>query len=121
MKCYACLLETGRDEQSAVAICQRCGAGICPVHLVEVRARHVVGPAGSGTPGFSLFCCRCYNATTNLHVAPRKRSSRRSEFAFLACWQRWWKSLWPRRESGLPTSEEAVAAAEAFLKRQQRR
>jgi len=35
MYCYVCFIETGCDSSPALAICQRCGAGICRAHLVE--------------------------------------------------------------------------------------
>ncbi len=55
MNCYICLVETGCASRAAVAVCQRCGAGMCGAHLRELPAPPVVGLAG--TPRSVLLCC----------------------------------------------------------------
>ncbi len=57
MNCYLCLVETGCASHAAVAVCQRCGAGVCEAHLRALSAISVAGLAG--TPRSVLLCCRC--------------------------------------------------------------
>jgi hypothetical protein len=121
MHCYACLVETGYTDQPACALCQHCGGGMCRRHLVELPTRAVYGPAGS--PDSRLLCQRCYCAL----VAPAGPSKPREAEEWQSArrlWPqwKWWQRLWHRRKSpGLPSAEEAIAAAEQFLKRKQHR
>ncbi len=116
MNCYVCLTEIGCESRPALAICQRCGAGVCKVHLVESVVTPVVGLAGEKKS--ILICCRCSTSTmpsarqsvSGKHVKGRGENSRPSRW-------NWWGWLRRRRHSELPEPEEAVASAERFLKR----
>jgi hypothetical protein len=108
MNCYVCRVETGCESHPALAICQRCGAGICGLHLVELTVTPVVGLAGDRRS--ILVCCRC--SQTQLYqqkvVKEQEKQGKTS-----GC--RWWQRFRRSRPSALPTPEEAVAAVEQFL------
>lgn len=114
MNCYVCLVETGCASHSAVAVCQRCGAGICGAHLRELSLTPISGLAG--TPRSVLMCCRCAPSP----VAPAARpllehqETQQSEDG-KAGW-RWWGRR--RLHMDLPSPAEAVAAVERFFNRQ---
>jgi hypothetical protein len=113
MNCYVCLLETGCESRPALAICQICGAGICHVHLVERTVPPVTGMAGS--PRFSLMCSRCI-ASPRKRITTRKPPNKQNKRKRLSL-QYWWRWLQHEQQVALPTPEEAVEAAESFLKR----
>ena|SRR5713101_7584467 len=116
MNCYVCRVETGCESHPALAICQRCGAGICGAHLVELTVTPAVGLAGDSRS--ILVCCRCSppplhrekGAERRQHVKERDEQSKTPG-------RNWWHRLWQGRPSALPTPEEAVAAVERFLSR----
>ena len=114
MNCYVCLVETGCESRPALAICQRCGAGMCQAHLVESVVTPVVGLAGDTRS--LLICCRCAPSPPHpaTRAAPRKRGEEQDGQDRTAGWH-WWRRLRRRRSSTLPRSEEAVAAVERFL------
>lgn len=80
MNCYLCLVETGCASRAAVAVCQRCGAGMCGAHLRELPAIPVVSLAG--TPKSVLLCCRC--APSLVAPAARPMSERQETRAWRA-------------------------------------
>jgi hypothetical protein len=69
MNCFDCAVETRASTvvpspASAVAICARCGAGICGTHL-HVTSDPIPGPSDSSTPvpeARRLTCGVCYEA-----------------------------------------------------------
>jgi hypothetical protein len=113
MNCYLCLVETGCASRAAVAVCQRCGAGICGAHLRVLSATPVAGLAG--VPRTILLCCRCAPSpgVPAARLMPEHHAQQgeqgRSEW-------RWWGRF--RRYGDLPKPAEAVAAVERFLHRQ---
>ena len=121
MNCYVCLVETGCESHPALAVCQRCGAGMCRTHLVESVVTPVAGLAGESRS--VLMCCRCALTPklSSACVASPKQTKRRTGESRTWLWH-WWNQLWrrqKRRLSDLPQPEEAVAAVEHFLKGQQ--
>lgn len=115
MNCYLCLRESHHGAQPAYACCQRCGAGMCASHLVELSKLPVVGPGGNGQPCVSLICCRCYqlaSGITRLSAHPQQKKSVGAT--------RWWHRFWSRhvRRPQLSKPEEAVILVEHFLKEQ---
>jgi len=110
MNCYICLVETGSASRAAVAVCQRCGAGMCGAHLRELSAPPVVGLAG--TPRSVLLCCRC--SPSAVAPAARPMSKQKGEHGRSGWW--WWERIWRHRD--MPNPAEAVAVAERFLNRQ---
>ncbi len=116
MNCYVCRVKTGCESRPALAICQRCGAGMCGAHLVELTMTPVVGLAGNSRS--ILVCCRCY--TSPLHreqgAEPRNYTKEQDE-QNKTSGLNWWRRLRRGRPPALPTPEEAVAAVEHFLNR----
>jgi hypothetical protein len=114
MHCYVCLLEKGCDLYPALAICQRCGAGMCKMHLFEMITTSVVGMGGS--PKNVLICSRCFasaeNQTRNI---TKGRVSGRNNKPHKTLGQGWWSRLWRRRTEELPTPDEAIASVERYL------
>ncbi|SRR5579884_2458628 len=111
MHCYICLVETGCLSHAAVALCQRCGAGVCDTHLLVLEKPPVVGMAGDGQHRRHLICSHCSQrlvTSPQQEPQPQRQPSRGKRFF----WQ-WWKR---RREHALPEPEEAVAAVEQWLK-----
>jgi hypothetical protein len=115
MNCYACLVETGYDDQPAHAICKQCGAGICRTHLVDVTQNPPTGTIGiNAGPRSRVLCLRCYRAIFPSSSSPRAKGYSKSRKADN---QRWWDRLWHRQQSTtLPDAQDAVAAVEQFLK-----
>ncbi|HZU68748.1 MAG TPA: DUF2180 family protein [Ktedonobacteraceae bacterium] len=113
MYCYACFLETGCDSSPALAICQRCGAGICRAHLVELTVPPVIGPGGEARS--MLICRRCVNLSMTRLYGSNKRSDEQCNSSRRGWW-RWFRQHPP---SPLPTPEEAVESVEQFLHHQQ--
>lgn len=119
MNCYLCSVEAERDDQPAVALCQRCGAGACRQHLVE---RVVAPPVGMGNDTrlrYSLICCRCNIAATVpiQHLWPAQKMQ---EPAIQRAKWNWWKWFTNRQQSSLPEPDEAVSTVEMFLKQQRK-
>ncbi len=117
MNCYLCQVETGNAFHPALAICQRCGAGICGEHLVESVVTPVIGLAGDSRS--ILICCRCSAFSPRQARLPesRKQVKGRDGQGRASGWS-WLRWLRRRRLSTLPNPEEAVAAVERFLHRQ---
>ena len=126
MICCICLKETGCTSV-ACAICQRCGAGVCLEHLVEMRSQPATGPGGSMNPTitWSMVCWRCYDGTPRPHRTScqettesgqreQKQGTLLSRLVY-RCKKVWSRS---RPQSPLPEPEEAIMAAELFLKQQ---
>lgn len=117
MNCYICLVETGNESHPALAVCQRCGAGVCRVHLIELAVIPTVGLAGETRS--ILICCRCSPCTP-----PAARPSRSGKQVkglgehSRTSGRNWWNWLPWRRRSELPEPQEAVATVERFLKHQ---
>ncbi len=101
MNCYLCLVETGCASRAAVAVCQRCGAGMCGAHLRELSATSVAGLAG--TPRTILLCCRCAPSP----VAPAARPMSKQQGKYGKSGWRWWGRH--RLHGELPNPAEAVA------------
>ena len=117
MNCYVCLVETGCESCPALAICQRCGAGICREHLRESVVTPTVGLAGEVRS--ILVCCRCSPSPLPLEKESdsRKRLKEQGKQGMLSG-RNWWDRLWRHRPSALPEPAEAVAAVERFLDNQ---
>jgi len=116
MNCYQCLAEAGDRYHPAFAVCQRCGAGVCEVHLVKLATAPAAGLAGN--PGCMLICSRC-NEPLPLKkpsdaVKSMKFQSRMRNFVRKGLW-RW---LSGQQSSALPEPDQAVKAVEQFLHRQ---
>lgn len=115
MNCYLCRIEAGNGFRPALAICQRCGAGVCEAHLVESTRTPVVGLAGASN---AVICSRC-SAPFSQQRSREARKSPRAEVA----WSRsplkiLWHWLFRRCPSELPEPAEAVKEVERFLHRQ---
>src|SRR2546421_6818948 len=117
MNCYVCRVETGNESRPALAVCQRCGAGICGAHLRELVANPVAGLGGETR--FLLICCRCSQSPLSL-VRPPQSEKQMKDPGAIGRTSRWnWRGwFWPRRPSELPKPEEAVSAVERFLNHQ---
>jgi len=112
----------GYAHQPAFALCQRCGAGVCDQHLVEVTLTSIAGMGGSGRHRHSLLCLRCHQLA---HAAPQlapplSPAEERKQKISSVPWNVW-KRLRGKHDSELPASQEVVEAAELFLKRQRSR
>lgn len=123
MNCYLCLMEASCASRPAFAICQRCGAGMCEKHLVEMKVTPVVGMGGTlyATASHRLICWNCYHAAFLTAAAQQPRrtgnaadTSKKS----VAWWKYWCQRLWHHPQSTLPDEQEAVATVEQFLKHQ---
>jgi hypothetical protein len=113
MYCYVCFIETGCDSSPALAVCQRCGAGMCRAHLVESTAVPLIGPGGDTRS--VLICRRCVNLSmTRLYGAGKQldAQSGRSRWG----WRKWFRQ---RSPAELPTPQEAVESVEHFLNHQE--
>lgn len=115
MNCYLCRIEAGNGFRPALAICQRCGAGVCEAHLVESTGMPIVGLAGIG---YAIICSRC-SAPFSQQRSREGRKSTREEKA----WSRspikmLWSWLSRRGPSELPKPTEIVKEVELFLHRQ---
>ena len=119
MNCYLCFVQVGCDDRPAFALCQRCNAAVCHIHLVEVTIASVIGMGGDSSPRYSMICRRCYETLVPVKKTPSPSSQRRTREAQGAPsgWS-WWDWLWHRRQPVLPEPEEVVDAAEFFLKQQ---
>src|SRR5436309_3039265 len=118
MNCYVCRVETGNELRPALAICQRCGAGVCGAHLREWLVTPIVGLAGDTRS--ILVCCRCFPSILPSTRWPESRKYAKEQGKQNWTWRwNWWSWLRLRRASGLPEPEEAVTAVEHFLHRQQ--
>jgi hypothetical protein len=113
MYCYVCFIETGCDSSPALAICQRCGAGICRAHLVESTMAPVVGPGGETRS--ILICRRCVNLSMTRLYGSEKQSGEQSSTSRRG----WWRWFRQRPSVELPTPEEAVESVERFLNHQE--
>ncbi len=119
MNCYLCLVETRCYHRPAFALCQRCGAGVCAEHLVELTFTPVIGMGGDSCPRQSLICRRCYRSTVRSSgpSQPQSHLARQDKQEPSRGWNVWhW--LRGRQQSELPEPGDAVAAAELLLKRQ---
>jgi hypothetical protein len=123
MNCYACLVETGCNDEPAFAVCQHCGAGICHTHLVEVTVSPPVGSINATpTNRHRLLCQRCYRSIfPSSHISRSSDGGKKKQApSRKPVVRNWWTALWPRRQVELPDPEEAIAIAEQFLKQQKR-
>ena len=122
MNCYICLVETGCTHQPAFALCQQCGAGVCAKHLVELTFPPIVGMGGERSARQSLICRRCYRSAVppSRPAQSQQPPSNRDKQETTSGWN-WWSWLRGHQQTELPHPEEAVAAAELFLKRQRHR
>ncbi|MHB8595686.1 MAG: DUF2180 family protein [Ktedonobacteraceae bacterium] len=128
MNCYLCLMESRCASRPAFAICQRCGAGMCEKHLVEVKTTPLVGMAGMiyASSQHRLICWNCYHTTSFTTAGHRPRRTIH-ETGTLKKDKTWWKGwfqrfwLWSRPQSIVSDEEEAVATVEQFLKQQRLR
>lgn len=118
MNCYVCLVLHGCRNQPAFALCERCHAGICADHLIEIALPPLVGMAGDTMtfPRHRLFCQRCYQRATP-HASPQRQAKRPSEKGNRFSFRRWWRKQEPRTAASLPLPEEAVEAVEQFFRR----
>ena len=120
MRCFYCARqERVSGDGVAVAICKRCGGGICLEHLCEVRRDRHAGMLGHA-PGQSveLLCLACAGlapAETRLPTPTGRLTGSESERgASIAA-----LSSSPREESESAWADPAsvVVAAEAYLER----
>ncbi len=116
MNCYHCWLETQSSFSPALGVCQRCGAGSCEQHLVQVVSRPVSGMGTMMHAGRRLLCSRCYEES----VSPASSQRQQKKQAGLSR-PTWWKWFRSGSQDDLPEPGEAVAFVERLLKRQQTR
>jgi hypothetical protein len=109
MKCYLCLVRTGDASRDAFAICQRCGAGVCDIHLVPVQ--RLPGMAGGGNR--SLICSQCSYAGSSVSPCSDLGQGVRQEMKAGHSWWTWFRR---KRVAVLPEPEEAIVTVERFLK-----
>jgi hypothetical protein len=119
MNCYLCLIEIGCGDQTAYALCQRCGAGMCGRHLRELCFLPAAGMMDAHpTAKYSLICQRCYQAVAP-STRPLQKNMQRTQNPSL---REFWRICFRRRTSPpLPTETEAVILAEQFLKHERNR
>ena len=114
MNCYRCLVGAESRVCSAVAVCQRCGSGMCLQHLVTLSRPATTGMNAAMTPG--LICSHCFQA---LFPAMQARRHERTNKA-----GSWMERLSKRGKSRgrdeqvLPAPAEAVELIERFLRQQ---
>ena len=118
MNCYVCRVEAGNGSHPALAICQRCGAGVCGAHVVEIKMISTAGMAGAIR--YLLVCSRCY-ATLSPARLPRVKKPGTEKSAYGKPSRRhWWNSLWRGHSVESMEPAEAVREAERFLRQQRR-
>jgi hypothetical protein len=111
MNCYLCQHNPGESSRPAVGICQRCGAGICESHLIEVTRKPVGGMmAMTGLRRLLCMVCAQEHGSSEPQRPERVRQKESSSW-----WQQWFGN---RNRSTLPTPEEAIAEAERVLKQE---
>jgi hypothetical protein len=124
MNCIQCLQENSYS-QSAAAICQHCGAGVCHHHFFVLKRKIPTSGMATIDRSRSLICSDCYQ-----QLFPEKSSQATGISADLQhksatyALTSWWKKLRKRDEKAveeqltvesLPEPEEAVALIERFL------
>lgn len=120
MRCFYCARqERASGDGVAVAICKRCGSGICLEHLCEVRRDRHAGMLGHA-PGQSveLLCLACAG------LAPAETRHPASSGHLTGSKSEWATSVPARSAATRDESEPAwadpagvVVAAEAYLER----
>ncbi len=121
MNCYVCRVETGNCSHPALAICQRCGAGVCDAHVVEVKVIAATGLAGSAR--YLLICSRCYAALSQERSPRTKKPAQEKSTPAQPAGKHWWNRLRRNRskeETGQMEPAEAVKEVERFLQQQRR-
>lgn len=113
MQCYLCLVNDGGEQQPACAICQRCGAGLCQKHLVNIKSSSPIGMGGSAYPKYLLVCQRCSPQAEGRNQSPLLPTP--SGQPKLSSNWRWWQRF-RRRQPESFDLEEMIAAIEHFLK-----
>lgn len=72
MLCYHCLAD--EREETAVAICRRCGAAACGAHVRELRHPRVpIGLYGPVSSPRELVCLVCLDALAGAVPVPERR------------------------------------------------
>ena len=121
MNCYRCLVEMKCNHQLACALCQRCGAGVCARHLVQLTVTPIVGMASGGHPRQSLICQDCHQLAFTPPQRPQSQDrgmvSKEREQKTPVLWKMWYR-VRGQRQVELLNPEDVVAAAELHLKRQ---
>lgn len=114
MNCYRCLVGSENRVCAAVAVCQRCGSGMCARHLMTLTRPATTGMNAAMTP--SLVCSHCFQALFPAAQARKHERTRKS---------RSWIERLSRRgkqhdnaEQALPAPAEAVELIERFLRQQ---
>jgi hypothetical protein len=114
MNCYHCLASSENRVSVAVAVCQRCGSGICPHHLMTLAGSTSVGMSGATTP--SIVCSRCFRL---LYPSDQRQNQARAHKKKSWIWHVTMRGKQQDlNEQILPQPEEAVALIERFLKQQ---
>jgi hypothetical protein len=118
MNCYVCRVETGNGSHPALAICQRCGAGVCDTHVVEIKMISTAGMAGAISS--LLICCRCYAALSPERLSRTKKPTAEKSASEKATRKRWWNHFWRGHSAEPMEPAEAVKEVERFLRHQRR-
>jgi hypothetical protein len=118
MNCYVCRVETGNGSHPALAICQRCGAGVCGAHVVEIKLISTAGMAGATK--FLLICSRCYGALSQERLPHSKKPMKEKSASDKTPRRRWWNSFWRGHPLESMVPAEAVKEVERFLRQQRR-
>lgn len=116
MNCYVCRVETGDGSHPALALCQRCGAGVCDTHVVEIKMISTAGMAGATRS--LLICSRCYAALSPARLPRTKKPATEKSVSDKAPRKRWWNSFWRSRSAEPMEPAEAVKEVERFLRQQ---
>ena len=120
MNCYVCRVETGNSVHPALAICQRCGAGVCDAHVVEIKMMEAIGLAGASR--FLLICSRCYAALSQKRLPHAKKPTGEKSAPVKPPGKHWWNRFWQSRSKEAEPMEpaETVKEVERFLHQQRR-
>lgn len=112
MNCYLCRIEAGNGFRPALAICQRCGIGVCEAHLVESTRMPVVGLAGASN---AVICSRCSAPFSQQRSHEARKSTGEKNAWSRSPLKILWDWLFRRGPSELPEPAEVVKEVERFL------
>ncbi len=120
MNCYVCQVETGNCSHPALAICQRCGAGVCDAHVVEIKMIAATGMAG--TARYLLICSRCYAGLSQERSPRSRRPAQEKDAPAKPAGKHWWNRFRQSRSKEAEPMEpaEVVKEVERFLQQQRR-
>ena len=116
MDCYLCRMEAPNKPGAALVVCQYCGEGICEEHLIKMQIIGAASMVEEGSQSSRLICFRCYASIASKRPShPGKPVKARYQWRGAT----WWGWLY-RPSPDLPSPEEAVVAAEQFLRQSAR-